>query len=96
MTVETQRDVGARRAGGVILGVGVALLLAVFAIAVHTFAGLPRQMQAANASTLEGAGRVLAIAGARAVLLFAMAYAGSLVASKGLELYHFATHQHGS
>ena len=91
MAMERAQDPGGRAAGMVMVVVGVLLLLLVFALALLTFAALPEQLRAAGATTLEGAGRVLALAAARALLLFVMAYAASLLASKGLELYHFST-----
>ncbi len=44
-------------------------------------------MQSQAAATLEGAGRVLGLAVARVLLLFVMAFAASLLASKGIEFF---------
>ncbi len=85
-----RREAKARAFGAVLLAVGAILLLAVFALALRTFMTLPAQLRAAGAATLEGAGRVLAVAAAQALFLFVMAYAASLLASKGVEFYHFS------
>ncbi len=81
---------GAKAWGAVMLGVGAVLLLTVFTLALVTFSGLPGQLHAPSAATLEGLGRVLAVVAARTLLLFVMAFAASLLASKGLEFYHFS------
>ena len=72
----------------VVVGPGAAyLLLWVFVLAAQTFMTLPGEMQAKPAATLEGAGRVLGVAVARVLLLFVMAFAASLLASKGIEFF---------
>jgi hypothetical protein len=61
-------------------------LLVVFVLAVTTFSGLPQGLKR-GPLTLDAAGGLLALAVARAFVLIAMAYAGSLLASKGIEFY---------
>jgi len=70
----------------VIFAVGVALLCVVFVLAAVTFGQVPRVM-GSPAAAERGSASILGAAAVRALLLFVMAYAGSLVASKGLELH---------
>lgn len=70
-------------AGGLVFGVGLAMMLGVFALAVMAFFRVP----AALAGPGENMGRSLAVAGLQIGFLFVMAYLSSLFASKGLELF---------
>lgn len=69
------------------LVLGLLLLLGVFVLTLSTFVNLPGQMQSPAGATLEGAGRILGLAVARVLLLFVMAFAASLLASKGIEFF---------
>jgi|WetSurMetagenome_2_1015567.scaffolds.fasta_scaffold788271_1 hypothetical protein len=75
-----------RALGIVMLVVGAALLLLVFILAARTFAGLSGPAHGSGAG-LESASALLAGIAARTAMLLVMAYASSLVASKGIELY---------
>lgn len=70
--------------GGVIFLVGLALMVAVFALAAIAFFRVP---EALVSGSEDGLGRSLAVAGAQMGFLFVMAYLSSLFASKGLELF---------
>ena len=70
-------------AGGVVFGVGLAMMLGVFALAFFAFLRVP----AALATAGDTLGRSLAVAGVQIGFLFVMAYLSSLFASKGLELF---------
>lgn len=72
--------------GLAVLLVGAALLSVVVALAWQAFSGLPAAVQG-KPLTLERVGGLVAVTAARACLLIAMAYAASLLASKGIELY---------
>ncbi len=73
---------GAAWVGGVVFGVGLTMMLGVFALAVAAFIRVP----AALAGPADSMGRSLATAGIQIGLLFVMAYLSSLFTSKGLEL----------
>jgi len=73
-----------RRVGLAVFAVGMALLAAVFALAIKTFHQLPRL---ASGGAPAGIAAALAVAAVQAGLLLVMAYVSSLLASKGLELY---------
>jgi hypothetical protein len=66
-----------------VFGVGLAMMLGVFVLAVMAFLRVP----AALAGAADKLGRSLAIAGVQIGFLFVMAYLSSLFASKGLELF---------
>jgi len=75
-----------RLLGALIFALGVGLLVVVFVLAAIAFIEVPARI-AGPSGAQHGIGSVLAGAATSAVFLFVMAYAGSLVASKGLELY---------
>jgi len=79
-----------RWVGALVFAVGLALLLVVFGLAAAAFAALPEAIAAGPELQGQGVGPALALAGGRALFLFVMAYAGSLVASKGLEMHYRA------
>jgi hypothetical protein len=92
----TPADKAARGAGLAVFLVGLGLLLAVFGWAYRLFAAaVPRVSATGGASGLAGgdlgaeAVRLLVRLG----FLFLMAYVASLVATKGIELYHAARHR---
>jgi hypothetical protein len=70
----------------VIFAIGVALLAAVFVLAILTFRQLP-QVLASDQPAPQGTLAVLGIAAVRAVFFIVLGYVSSLIASKGLELY---------
>jgi len=86
MNAESVGSREGRRLGIVVFVIGVLLLLVVFALAVGAFSALPQALQH-GPLTLDAAGGLLAVTVARAFVLIAMAYAGSLLASKGIEFY---------
>jgi hypothetical protein len=87
MSDERMANPKGRVAGVVMLVIGSALLLVVFFLAARTFAGLSAPAHGSSASGLESASALLARIGARTAMLLVMAYASSLVASKGIELF---------
>jgi len=89
MTAQRAPSRSAERAGILIFAVGIALLALVFVLAVLTFRELP-QILASDRPAPQGILTVLGIAGVRALFLLVMAYVGSLLASKGLDLYSAA------
>jgi hypothetical protein len=76
--------------GGLIFGIGLAMLVAVFALAASAFVEVPQLLDAASKTSGEGLVGVLVSVGARVGFLVVMAYVSSLVASKGLELFYAA------
>ena len=78
-------------AGGLVFGVGLAMMLGVFALAVMAFLKVP----AALAGPGTNIGRSLSVAGVQIGFLFVMAYLSSLFASKGLELFSAARGSEG-
>jgi len=72
--------------GALIFAMGVGLLVVVFVLAALAFVQVPAGI-AGPSGAQHGIGSVLAGAATKGVFLFVMAYAGSLVASKGLDLY---------
>ena len=76
-----------RALGIVMLVIGTALLILVFVLAALTFAGLSGPAHSSAGAGLESASGLLAGIAARTAMLLVMAYASSLVASKGIELY---------
>jgi len=76
-----------RLLGGVIFGIGMVLLLMVFVLAARAFSQVPEGLEASVSASEPGVGVVLAGAAVRAAFLIVMAYASSLMASKGLDLY---------
>jgi TRAP-type C4-dicarboxylate transport system permease small subunit len=85
MSEERVGERSGRRLGMVVFVIGVISLLVVFALAVGAFSGVAQGLKRGPV-TLDAAGGLVALAVARAFLLMAMAYAGSLLASKGIEL----------
>ncbi len=81
--------------GALSFAVGMALLLVVFGLAAGAFARVPEALAAGPERAGHGVAGLLAAAAARALFLFVMAYASSLLASKGLELYHRARGEGG-
>lgn len=90
MSAESVGSQEGRRLGRVVFLIGVALLFAVFVLAWRTFSGLPAAVQQ-KSLTLDSAGALAAVTVARALVLIAMAYVASLLASKGIELYAVAS-----
>ena len=84
-----------RRLGAFIFVVGILMLLAVFALAALSFAQVPQALAASRASPGPSLGARLAVVAARAAFLLVMAYASSLVAAKGLDLYQAAQGRRG-
>lgn len=72
-----------RRLGAGIFALGLLLLALVFTLAAIAFAQVPARL----ASPPGGVAALLAVALVRTLFLLVMAYAASLLASKGLELY---------
>ena len=70
--------------GGLVFLIGLAMMVAVFALAAIAFFQVPEALVSGSEA---GLGRLLAVAGAQIGFLFVMAYSSSLVASKGLELF---------
>ncbi len=70
-------------AGGAVFGLGLVMMLGVFALAATAFFRVPTALT----GPVDGMGRGLAIAGVQIGFLFVMAYLSSLIASKGLELF---------
>ncbi|UCC67541.1 MAG: hypothetical protein JSV79_10490 [Armatimonadota bacterium] len=79
-----------RRVGALIFAVGLIMLVVVFALAAAAFQQIPAALGADEAGSGPGLGSALAAIGARAAFLLVMAYASSLLASKGLDLYQAA------
>lgn len=79
-----------RWVGALIFAIGMAMLVAVFALAALAFAGLPQILDGASRSGSQGLIHVLTGVGARVAFLVVMAYVSSLIASKGLELFYAA------
>jgi hypothetical protein len=77
--------------GGLVFGIGLAMMLGVFVMAVMAFIRVP----AALATPADSLGRSLAVAGVQIGFLFVMAYLSSLFASKGLELFAAARGSEG-
>lgn len=75
-----------RWSGGVIFLIGLAMLVGVFSLAVVAFLQVPEALAGAQ-RTGRGLGWALAGTAAQVGFLIVMAYAGSLISSKGLELY---------
>jgi ABC-type nickel/cobalt efflux system permease component RcnA len=73
--------------GGLVFLIGLAMMVAVFALAAIAFFQVP---EALISGSDEGLGRPLAVAGAQVGFLLVMAYLSSLFASKGLELFTVA------
>ena len=73
--------------GGLVLLVGLAMMAAVFSLAVVAFFRVPEALMGSGS---EGITRPLAAAGVQIGFLFVMAYLSSLFASKGLELFSIA------
>lgn len=90
MNAESVGSQGSRILGVVVFILGLVALLLVFVLAVITFMALPQALKQ-GPLTLDAAGGLLALAVARAFLLLAMAYAGSLFAAKGIEFYAVAS-----
>jgi len=96
MTTQTPReDRSGRRAGFVLFVIGMVALAVVFILAAIAFARLPAEIADAKRVAEQGLGRILASAAAKAVFLLVMTYAGSLFASKGLDLYQAAGRKEG-
>jgi hypothetical protein len=76
--------------GALIFTIGMAMLVAVFALAAFAFAELPQTLDGASQSSGQGLIQVLVGVAARVAFLVVMAYVSSLVASKGLELFYAA------
>ena len=87
MSEERVANPKGRVLGIVMLVVGALLLLLVFLLAARTFADLSGPAHGGTGTGLESASVLLAGIGARTAMLLVMAYASSLVASKGIELY---------
>jgi hypothetical protein len=85
----------ARSLGALIFGIGLLMMVVVFALAAVVFAAVPETLAAAGRSSAQGIGPALAATAARSVLLLVMAYVSSLLASKGLDLYVAARPQSG-
>ncbi len=91
MSAEGTRGSRAGRwVGGLIFAVGVVLLVVVFALAAGAFADIPAALGEGEGGSGSNLGGALAATGARAALLLVMAYASSLLASKGVDLYQAA------
>ena len=69
---------------------GVVGIVVVFVLAAVAFANVPAQIGDAKRVAEQGLGSILSSAVVRAVFLLVMTYAASLIASKGMELYHTA------
>jgi hypothetical protein len=96
MNSQTTRTAGGGRTlGAVIFALGVGLLAVVFALAAIAFAEVPASLAEPARSGAQSIGQVLTSAASKTLFLFVMAYAGSLLASKGLELYHAARDESG-
>ncbi len=96
MTTQTPReDRPGGRAGFVLFLVGMLALAVVFVLAAIAFTRLPAEIADAKRVAEQGLGRILAAAAAKAVFLLVMTYAGSLFASKGLELYQAGRRKEG-
>ena len=89
MSAETVGKREGRRLGVVVFLIGVGLLFVVFVLAWGVFSGLPAALQ--PRLTLDRAGGLAAVTAARALVLIAMAYAASLLASKGIEFHALAS-----
>ena len=88
MRTENQTSSRAGRLlGGIIFAIGMALLLVVFVLAARAFSEVPDGLEASASASEPGVGVVLAGAAVRAAFLIVMAYASSLMASKGLDLH---------
>lgn len=74
---------------------GMVALAVVFTLAAIAFTRLPAEIADAKRVAEQGLGRILASAAAKAVFLLVMTYAGSLFASRGLELYQAAGRKEG-
>ena len=91
MNAETTRpNRPGRVIGAVIFGLGMIMLVVVFALAATAFARIPSVLGSGSAASGPALGEQLAAIGAQALFLLVMAYVSSLVASKGLELYQAA------
>ena len=91
MNGETGRPHRAGRfLGGLIFAVGLGMLIAVFVLAAAAFAQVPAALGSSGRSSGQGLAVALGVTAARVGFLVVMAYASSLVASKGLELLEAA------
>jgi len=89
------RNAGGRGAGRWLFALGMAAIGVVFVLAAITFAKLPKEIADPARVAEQGLGRMVVAAVVKAVFLLVMAYAGSLFASKGLELYQAACGKEG-
>lgn len=85
----------ARVLGAAIFGVGVALLVLVFILAVTIFHRVPQSLTGPLAAA-HGVVLPLATAGVQGLLLVVMAYISSLLAGRGLDLLATASSREGS
>jgi len=69
---------------------GVVGIVIVFVLAAVAFANVPAQIADAKRVAEQGLGSILSGAVVKAVFLLVMTYAASLIASKGMDLYHTA------
>lgn len=76
-----------RWVGGIVFAVGLAMMVAVFGLAVTAFFQVPEALLSTSRKGSEGLARPLAAAGVQIGFLFVMAYVSSLFTSKGLELF---------
>jgi hypothetical protein len=83
-------DKRGRIVGIVVFAVGIAVLVFVFATAYAMFRSPVQKLLVAaegKASTAEGLGSAVVLIAVKIGLLFVMTLAGSLIASKGIQLY---------
>jgi uncharacterized membrane protein len=81
---------GGRTAGIAVFALGIVILLFVFALAYGMFTSSPDEVFSSGKSgeaTAAGLGSALALVLIKVALLFVMAIAGSLIASRGIQLY---------
>ena len=69
---------------------GVIGIAIVFVLAAVAFANVPAQIADAKRVAEQGLGSILSGAVVKTVFLLVMTYAASLIASKGMDLYHTA------
>jgi hypothetical protein len=76
-----------RWVGGIVFGVGLAMMVAVFGLAVSAFFRVPEALLSTSREGSQALARPLAAAGVQIGFLFVMAYVSSLFTSKGLEFF---------
>ena len=79
-----------RGIGVTLFCLGVVGIVIVFVLAAVAFANVPTQIADAKRVAEQGLGSILSGAVVKAVFLLVMTYAASLIASKGMDLYHTA------